>query len=274
MDGLYLIIILVLVVGFGVAFYLFYRYHDRQMKHEIRRAQKSEQLKSVFLGNASNALRSPLNAIKGYCDLIIEDKSNTMQPEQVREMVSHIDSNTQQLLTFISHLLDLTKYEGSELYSTRVEVNLAELMASYVREIQYTSKHRFPVHLKSGLSPHCKVFLDTNIMHQLMMHLLTNATTHTTQGDVTVSYSDERKGLKIVICYVGNGEAELIGDDIYSFLQREDALTQGNDVSGLGLAISRAIIDSLDGDLDIDTHSGRKTIVTVWFPCKMTNKHK
>ena len=79
---------------------------------------------------------------------------------------------------------------------------------------------------------------------------------------------------EFVISYVGNGEAELIGDDIYSFLQREDALTQGNDVSGLGLAISRAIIDSLDGDLDIDTHSGRKTIVTVWFPCKMTNKHK
>lgn len=274
MDGLYLIIILVLVVGFGVAFYLFYRYHDRQMKHEIRRAQKSEQLKSVFLGNASNALRSPLNAIQGYCDLILEDKSNAMQPEQVREMVSNINTNTQQLLTFISHLLDLTKYEGSELYSTRVEVNLAELMASYVREIQYTSKHRFPVRLKSDLSPHCKAFLDTNIMHQLMMHLLTNATTHATQGDITVNYTDERKGLKVVIGYVGNGEAELLGNDIYAFLQREDALTQSHDVSGLGLAISRAIVDSLDGDLDIDTHSGMKTVVNLWLPCRMSNRRK
>ena len=63
MVTLLLIIIFVLLIGFGIAFYFMYRYHEYQLKREIKRAQKSELLKSVFLDNISRALRAPLNAI-------------------------------------------------------------------------------------------------------------------------------------------------------------------------------------------------------------------
>ena len=61
MVTLLLIIIFVLLIGFGIAFYFMYRYHEYQLKREIKRAQKSELLKSVFLDNISRALRAPLN---------------------------------------------------------------------------------------------------------------------------------------------------------------------------------------------------------------------
>ena len=107
-----------------------------------------------------------------------------------------------------------------------------------------------------------------------MMHLLTNAANHIAQGDITIYYTNERKGLKVVISYMGNGQAEVIGEDIYTFLQREDALNLTNESSGLELSLCRAIVDALGGELDITSETGRKTNATFWFPCKMVNIHK
>ena len=249
MVTLLLIIIFVLLIGFGIAFYFMYRYHEYQLKREIKRAQKSELLKSVFLDNISRALRAPLNAILGYSNLILEEKDEYMQAAQVKEMASKISTSSHQVLGFIQHLMELSKFEGITPAFTFIEVN-------------------------TDLSPHCRGRLDTNFMHQLMMHLLTNAAKLTNQGDITVFYTHERRGLKATISYMGNGQTELIGEDIYSFLQREDALALSNDSSGLELSLCRAIVDALGGELDIDSENGRKTTISFWFPCKMVDIHK
>ena len=245
MVTLLLIIIFVLLIGFGIAFYFMYRYHEYQLKREIKRAQKSELLKSVFLDNISRALRAPLNSTSSH-----------------------------QVLGFIQHLMELSKFEGITPAFTFIEVNLAELMASYRREAMVVTKPDVNVRVRTDLSPHCRGRLDTNFMHQLMMHLLTNAAKLTNQGDITVFYTHERRGLKATISYMGNGQTELIGEDIYSFLQREDALAQSNDSSGLELSLCRAIVDALGGELDIDSENGRKTTISFWFPCKMVDIHK
>lgn len=274
MVTLFLIIIFVLLVGFGIAFYFMYRYYKYQLKREIKRAQKSELLKSVFLENISRALRAPMKAILGYSNMILEEKDEYMQPAQVKEMVTHINTGTQQVLGFIQHLMELSKFEGITPAFTFIEVNLAELMASYRREAMVVTKSDVAVRVRTDLSPHCRGRLDTNFMHQLMMHLLTNAAKLTNQGDITIFYTHERRGLKTSISYMGNGQTELIGEDIYSYLQREDALAMNDDLSGLELSLCRAIVDALGGELDIDSDNGRKTTVTFWFPCKMVDIHK
>lgn len=274
MNTIVLTVILLLIV-FAVAFYFVRHYYSRRLRREIARAQKSEQLKSVFLANVSRALRTPLNAILGYSNLILEDNDVNLHPAQMKEMASQINKNTTQLLDFIAQLLELSNFEGNMPTFTKVEVNLAELMASYRREALNITKSEVGVLLRSDLSPHCKAAIDTNSMHQLMMHLLTNAANHTTQGDIIINYSNERGGLKVTIAYQGMGQAELIGADIYSFLQKEDVMTLTKDKSELGLSICKAIIDALDGELDIDTtENGRKTIASFWFPCKMRDQHK
>ena len=247
MVTLFLIIIFVLLVGFGIAFYFMYRHYEYQLKREIKRAQKSELLKSVFLDNISRALRAPLNAIS---------------------------TSSHQVLGFIQHLMELSKFEGITPAFTFIEVNLAELMASYRREAMVVTKSDVAVRVRTDLSPHCRGRLDTNFMHQLMMHLLANAAKLTNQGDITIFYTHERRGLKTSISYMGNGQTELIGVDIYSYLQREDALAMNDDSSGLELSLCRAIVDALGGELDIDSDNGRKTTVTFWFPCKMVDIHK
>ena len=274
MDVLYLIIIAVLLIGFTAAFVLFQRHYARELKREVRRAQKSEQLKSVFLANVSQALRSPLKAIKGYSNLILEESDTHMQAAQVKEMATHISANSDQLLSFIAQLKELSNYDASMPSLTLIEVNVAELMASYRREALMATKPDVGVQIRTDLSPHCKATLDTNSMHQLMMHLLNNAAKHTTQGDIVMHYANERRGIKVAITYQGNGQSNVIGEDIFSYLQREEALTMVNGTDVLSIPICKAIVDALGGELDITTENGQKTTVTFWFPCRMRDRNK
>jgi signal transduction histidine kinase len=239
----------------------------------VNLAQKSERLKSVFLDNASHTLRTPLNAILGYSNMILEEKNETMDPVQVKQMAGHIQQSSQELLGFIKQLMELSSFEGGMPAFTFIEVNLAELMASYRREALNLTRSNVSVRVRTDLSPHCKATLDTNFMHQLMMHLLNNAAKYATQGEITVTYTYERKGLKVTINYTGNGQADVISEDIFSYLQK-DALKMTSDAGSLGLPICKAIIDAVGGELDIDTQDGRKTVAQFWFPCKMRDKHK
>ena len=273
MGTLLWIVNFVLLIGFAVALFFIHRYYNQQLKREVNRAQKSERLKSVFLDNASQTLRAPLNAILGYSNMILEEKNETMDAVQVKQMAGHIQQSSQELLEFIKQLMDLSNFDGGMPSFTFIEVNLAELMASYRREAMNLTKANVSLRVRTDLSPHCKVTLDTNFMHQLMMHLLNNAAKHATQGEIVVTYTSERNGLKVMINYLGNGQADVINEDIFSYLQK-DALKMNGDVNGLGLPISKAIIDAVGGELDIDTQDGRKTVAQFWFPCKMRDKHK
>ena len=218
----------------------------------MRRAQKSEQLKAVFIDNACHTLRTPLNAISGYSTMILETPDAMMKPEEVREMVGNIEKNSKQLLGFVDQLVELSKFEGITPSFTFIEVNLTELMASYRREAMNYTKPDVAVQVRTDLSPHCKGTLD----------------------DIVIKYGYERKGIKVTITYMGIGQAELVGADIYSFLQKENALADVNESSALGLATCKAIVEVLGGEFYIETEANSKTVATFWFPCKMRDKRK
>ena len=273
MNTIILISILLLIV-FGISLFFIHRHYEHLLKREIKRAQKSGQLKSVFIENVSHTLRSPLNAILGYCNMVLDDKDEMMEPAQVKELVTNISNDTQQLLDFVSQLHEMSKFEGITPSFTYIEVNLSELMASYRREAMNLTKPDILVRVSTDLSPHCKAMLETNFMHQLMMHLLANASNHVTQGDILIKYSKEHKGLKVSITYMGMGQAELLGADIYSFLQNENALMNVKNSSALGLSMCKAIVDMLGGEFYIDTEYDKKTVAWFWIPCKMRDSHK
>lgn len=267
MDWEALIIIALLIV-FLVTFFFIRSRYMRRLNQEVDRAQKSEHLKTVFLANVSHALRTPLNAIIGFSDILIKE-GNELPKDQLAEISTHINKNGHQLLYFISQLLELSNYEGSIPTFSLIEVNLAELIASYRRETLLETNPNVTIRIRTQLSPHCKGTLDTNLMYQLMMHLLRNAAQHTSKGSITIEYGRERNGLQVSVTDTGDGIPEKYRENLFSMLQNEDSLTLEGQAVGLGLSICKAITDALNGEINITSETGKGTTARIWFPCRM-----
>ena len=269
------IVIIALVVLFAVGLYFVRRGYLRKLNREVKRAQSSERIKTIFLANVSHALRTPLNAIIGFSDFLMkEQEKGQVDPEQLKEAATHINQNGHQLLFFIQQLLELSNFESSVLTFSLIEVNLAELMASYRREAMHETNPNVSVLVRSSLSPHCKATLDTNLMHQLMMHLLRNSAHFTKEGSITINYEYERKGMRVTITDTGEGIPQEYLDNAFSLLHAEDSLTLENRATELGLSICKAIIDGMGGEISLSAEPGKGTTATVWFPCRMRDMTK
>lgn len=270
-----LIVIIALVVLFAVGLYFVRRGYLRRLNREVKRAQSSERIKTIFLANVSHALRTPLNAIIGFSDILLkEQEKGKVDPEQLKEAATHINQNGHQLLFFIQQLLELSNFESSVLTFSLIEVNLAELMASYRREAMHETNPNVSVLVRSSLSPHCKATLDTNLMHQLMMHLLRNSAHFTKEGSITINYEYERKGMRVTITDTGEGIPQEYLDNAFSLLHAEDSLMLENRATELGLSICKAIIDGMGGEISLSAEPGKGSTATVWFPCRMRDMTK
>ena len=273
MDIWQIIIVLLLLVG-AAGFYVFRKYYLMLLHKEVDRARRSEHIKTVFLANVSNALRNPLNNIISKSnDLLTMGVENT-KAEQLTDSLTQINKDGNQLMYFISQLLELSSFESGVQTFTLIEVNLAELMASYRREAQRDASPNVSVFVRSKLSPHCKGTLDTNLMYQLMMHLLQNAIRHTTEGSVCINYEAERDGLQVSIIDTGDGIPQKFHGNISNVLQGDEALNMFNKNSGLGLSICKAIVDGVNGEISLKSEEGKGTTVTVYFPCRLRDKKK
>ena len=265
------IIFILILFLFLVCLFLVQHYYQVRLRNEIGRAQRSERIKTVFMANVSHALRTPLNAIITDSQKLLDTEETN--PKKLNAAMTTINQNGKQLLYFISQLLELSSFESSMATFTMIEVNLAELIASYRREAQRDASAEVTVVVRSPLSPHAKATLDTNLMYQLMTHLLHNALAHTQEGTITIDYDQDDKGLRIEVIDTGDGADQDFKSGL-STLMSGGELALYNQRSGLGLSICKAIVEGLHGTIDLKSVPDKGTTVKVWIPCKMRDTKK
>lgn len=266
------IIFILILVLFAICLFLVQHYYHVRLRNEIGRAQRSERIKTVFMANVSHALRTPLNAIITDSQKLLDNEES--DPKKLKAMMTTINQNGKQLLYFISQLLELSSFDSNMATFTLIEVNLAELIASYRREAQRDAGAEVTVVVRSPLSPHAKGMVDTNLMYQLMTHLLHNALAHTQEGTITIDYDYADNGLKIEVIDTGDGEPQDFKSNFSTLIQGNDSLALFNQRSGLGLSICKSIVEGLHGTIELKSEKGKGTHVTVWIPCKMRDMKK
>ena len=266
------IIFILILVLFAICLILVQHYYHVRLRNEIGRAQRSERIKTVFMANVSHALRTPLNAIITDSQKLLDNEES--DPKKLKAMMTTINQNGKQLLYFISQLLELSSFDSNMATFTLIEVNLAELIASYRREAQRDAGANVQVVVRSPLSPHAKGMVDTNLMYQLMTHLLHNALAHTQEGTITIDYDYADNGLKIEVIDTGDGEPQDFKSNFSTLIQGNDSLALFNQRSGLGLSICKSIVEGLHGTIELKSEKGKGTHVTVWIPCKMRDMKK
>ena len=242
------------------------RRHNKRLHIEMRRAQKSDQLKTVFLANVSHALRTPLNAIIGFSDLLYQG-GNDVPAEDRQQMLSQINSNGKQLLYFINELLELSNIEGGGVEFTRVTTDIREQMESFKSEAEHRLQDEVVLKIES---PHqqCIAEIDVGMFRHVMMHLLSNAIRHTSRGTITMEYRQQDNGLYFAVTDTGEGIPEDLKNNIFALLTDQHTFVQ-QEAPGLGLSICKAILDAVNGRVGMSSEVGKGSTFWFWAPCKI-----
>lgn len=237
-----------------------------QSRHE---AENASSQKTDFLANISHEIRTPLNSIIGFSDIMIEERFGPIQNERYREYLRDINKSGNHVLALINDLLDLSKIESGKLELEFEAVDLNEMVAESVALLQPQANSNRII-IRTSLSRAVpKVVADTRSIRQIILNLVSNAIKFSpTNSQVIVSTVYESNGeVALRIRDTGNGMSETqIEDALKPFQQVHTSDDQRNEGTGLGLPLTKALVEANRALFDLESQPGQGTIAHVQFP--------
>lgn len=232
-----------------------------------KRAEEANRAKSEFMHSMSHEVRTPLNSILGFSQLIVKKIPEELR-EQLGKYANLVKVNTDYLATLINDILDISSIESDEMaFPQTHNVSIHDLCQHALNEIQDRVKSGVTLRFDSS-NPDLEITTDREHVEQVLVNLLSNAAKFTKQGSITIGY--HFKGLnKLVFEVTDTGIGIPAGKEeiIFDRFTKLDSFSQG---SGLGLYLSRQLALRLGGDLYVDQsyHDGAKFCFTIPIPKK------
>lgn len=237
---------------------------DRLKAEEARVANK---MKSEFLANMSHEIRTPLTSIIGYSEA-------ALAPEQSREErldgIRRIIRNSKHLLHVINSILDLSKVEAGKLEVECIPTSLREIVknvCSAVEGIARAKNLKWDIHFKFPLPR--EIHTDPIRLTQVLINLCSNAFKFTEEGYVYLNISFDRHSsqlcLEVEDSGIGMSEDQL-AHIFEAFSQADVTTTRRFGGTGLGLTLSKKLVELMDGDLQVESRTGIGSRFTVWIP--------
>lgn len=242
---------------------------QKEMEQERLRALRNERMKTVFLSNISNALRTPLNSVIGFTDYLLMSDGDTISEEEENELLMLVNENGNTLLNFINELLQLSNIESSSLSYNQTTIDLNEVLTSMHDNVAPQVKPGVEF-LFSPTYEYCSAELDLLLFQQVVTHFLSNAAKYTSEGFILLSYSKEDNGLRVEVTDSGVGVPKQLRPSVFNMLNNAETFTQkGNAMPGLGLSICKAIIEACNGKIGYEPNEGGGSRFWFWLPVKL-----
>lgn len=234
---------------------------------EKRRAEDASRSKSEFLANMSHELRTPLNAINGFSEIMKSELFGPLGDAKYREYVDDILSSGQHLLELIDDILDMSRIEAGKLQLEPKRVELERLLEECARLVSKRAADA-GVSLTTSVAHAPAVFADPRAIKQVTLNLLSNAVKFTPEGgSVTLTAEADLDGVTIIVADNGAGIAkENVARLGAPFELIEDHFSKTRRGSGLGLALSKSLMELQGGMLAIASQEGRGTVACAAFP--------
>lgn len=239
----------------------------RNIQMQNLQLQEVARLKSHFLAIMSHELRSPMNAIIGFSQLLLRYPHHPLAPKQ-ENMVERILNSGRHLLTLIDDILDFSKLEAGSLDLKLEELNLAELVTATTEELHSLVEQKnlaLQVHL--NLQNPC-VVNDKTRLRQVLVNLLSNAIKFTETGSVQVEMWElPSDRVAIAVKDTGIGIAEADVDHIFEeFRQLNQTITRQHGGTGLGLTITDRLVRMMQGKITVESQPGNGSSFRVELP--------
>ena len=280
------IVVLVMLVAFFLCCTLYYFNHrqqnklrqEREMERELYNQQLTDALqaariasdsKTVFLSNMSHDIRTPMNAVLGFATLLERDAEN---PAKVREYTKKIMSSGQHLLSLINDVLDVSKIESGKVVLNLQPFTLNDLVSSVDAIIQPMAKARgqsFQVEV-TGIR-HEYLMGDETRINQVLINLLSNAVKYTQEGGSIwlrligqKQWSSQIQRLRIEVEDNGYGMTpEYLTTIFDAFTRAENSTTDKVQGTGLGMAITKSIVELMGGTIQVSSEMGKGSLFQV-----------
>jgi len=231
------------------------------------RAEESERLKSSFLANLSHEVRTPLNSILGFSNLL---KKDNLPQEKIRYYSSIIAGSGSQIAEIINETIQMAEIDAGTVKVELAPFNLNESLKEVYVKMSYLLPENSPIKLYSFNENQDEAFMiigDRNKIVKILTNLVSNAIKYTLDGFVSFGYSVEGDKLIFKVIDTGIGiESEDIPRIFSRFYRAKNMLTIKNPGIGLGLAIVQAYVELLNGEIKIESEIAKGTTVRVELP--------
>ena len=239
-----------------------------------KRAIEANHAKSLFLANMSHEMRTPLNSISGYTELLKRTDIDDIQREHLRTLSTAADS----LLAIIDDILDFAKLEAGKLHLENAPLNFRQVVDD-VLAMNSPAAQRKNLELAAIFHTKTPVHLtgDGNRLKQIISNLLSNAIKFTENGSVIVQVMcegihNQRATLRISVEDTGVGiSGEYTSKLFKAFSQVNSSRNRNSDGTGLGLAICKSLVEQMQGMIDFDSHPGKGS--RFWFTVQLPLDH-
>ena len=230
-------------------------------------AEASSRAKSTFLANMSHELRTPLNAIIGFSELA----DSQMLPEERRRLgdfIADISESAHHLLHVITDILDMARIEAGKVVLDEAPVDMGPLIQSALRLTMPSIAAKQQTVTSSCPDDLPRLRGDERLLKQALLNLVANASKFTpARGHVAVQAGLAGGCLRITIADTGCGIAAAdIPKVLQPFGQVQNVLAPKQEGTGLGLPLARQFVELHEGSMDLQSESGRGTVVTLTFP--------
>ena len=231
---------------------------EQNLRNALNKAEEANKLKSAFLANMSQEIRTPLNAIIGFSNLLPTAQSR----DEMNEFIGIIESNNSLLLQLINDILDLSKIEAGTLDFSETTFSVNEILDEIVYSSKLRNENDKVEILYDNRSPNYIICAARSRLMQVLINLMNNAMKFTEEGTIRTGcdYLPEESMLRFFVRDTGIGIPKNKLKDIFGRFTQLNTFIQG---AGLGLSICEMIVHTMGGTIWVESEIGKGTVF--WF---------
>ena len=239
-----------------------------QLRKETNRARESGRMKSLFLANMTHEIRTPINAIVGFSEVL----TSLTAADEKKEIIQIIKNNCDMLLRLMNDILTASSLESGEMDIRPVNVDFAKTFNELFESLKPRVQNPSVEFLKDNPYDTLPIIVDVERVSQVITNFVTNAVKYTHEGYIKLGYSTKartsegvrREGLYVYCEDTGDGVSPESQSKIFERFFKVDDFVQG---TGLGLSICKAFTDACHGDIGVISEGkGKGSVFWMWIP--------